>query len=80
MMTRTLNALQQTRRLGHATSTGVYDDGELEFLLNETAGCTPGRVRGAKTLSPELMAQILDGKFILSNANGEGDEKESRFD
>ncbi len=61
MITTTLNALNQTRRLVGATSTDVYDDGELEALLDETTGDAQREVRGTQFLSPELLAQILAG-------------------
>ncbi|MFN0109963.1 MAG: hypothetical protein ACKVZH_14000, partial [Blastocatellia bacterium] len=64
--------LNQTRRLVGATSTGVYDDGELETLLNGTADCAPSQIRGTQALSPELLAQILAGDFGSTNVGNDG--------
>ena len=72
MITTTLNALRQTQHLGASVSTGAYDDGELETLLNEPADSRLSRVRGTQPLSQELMAQILAGEFASSNPNGGG--------
>ncbi|MGH9803519.1 MAG: hypothetical protein ACRD82_24425 [Blastocatellia bacterium] len=78
MITTTLNVLHQTRHLGGSVPTGVYDDGEMDALLNGTADCSPSQIRGTQTLSPELLAQILAGEFIQS-ANGGRDGKGSSF-
>lgn len=70
MITTTFNALKQTQYLGASVSTGAYDDGELEALLNEPADSRLSRIRGTQTLSPELMAQILAGQFASLKPNG----------
>lgn len=79
MITTTLKAMNQTRHLGNSVSTGAYDDGELAALLGEFPNSASNRGCGNQTLSLELMAQILAGGFISSNANAEGDGNESRF-
>lgn len=75
MITTTLNVTNQTRRLGSRISTGVYDDGELETLLSETADSVPAQGREAQTLSSELLARILAGEFASSGAKREDDGK-----
>lgn len=67
MITTTLNALSQARRLGNSVSTGVYDDGELEALLVESTNDAMCEVRNTQFLSPEILAQILAGGFRASN-------------
>jgi len=72
MITTTLNALKQTKHLGGSVSTGVYDDGELEALLGESDDFLASRSHRTRTLSPELMAQILAGEFASPNSDREG--------
>lgn len=79
MITTTLNKMNQTQHLSGKILTGVYDDGELEALLAETVNGAQQVVRDTQFLSPELLGQILAGEFGLQNANGKGDDAESRF-
>jgi hypothetical protein len=76
MITTTLNALHQTTRLGGSTSTGVYDDGELEGLLSKAATEAPREDRGTQFLSPDMLAQILAGETIAPNVRSAGRESQ----
>lgn len=71
MITTTLNALNQTSHLRGSTSTEAYDDGELEVLLAEAANDAQREIRGVKFLSPELLVQALDGKFVSQKSSEE---------
>ncbi|HQR36311.1 MAG TPA: hypothetical protein PLK30_26540 [Blastocatellia bacterium] len=76
MVTIMLNALSQTTRLGGSTSTGVYDDGELEGLLGKAASEAPREDRGTQFLSPEMLARVLAGETISPNLRSAGRESQ----